>query len=42
MAINVAAVLTAIGTMLMLRIQNRRAEQGTYKCEGREGFRYTL
>ncbi|KAJ6441271.1 monooxygenase [Purpureocillium lavendulum] len=42
MAINIAAVVTAILTMVLLRVQNRRADQGRALCEGREGFRYTL
>lgn len=42
MAINVAAVATAMVTMLLLRIQNKRADEGKSLCENREGFRYTL
>ncbi|KAF5543316.1 tartrate transporter [Fusarium mexicanum] len=42
MAINVAAVVVAALTMLMLRHNNRQADQGKYLCEGRVGFRYTL
>ncbi|KAM0432016.1 hypothetical protein ACHAQK_009932 [Fusarium lateritium] len=42
MAINVAAVVVAGLTMLLLRHHNRQADQGKYLCEGREGFRYTL
>lgn len=42
MAINVAAVVVAIVTMLLLRRQNQRADKGQCKCEDREGFRYTL
>jgi hypothetical protein len=42
MAINVAAVVVAALTMLLLRYHNRQADQGTHLCEGREGFRYTL
>lgn len=42
MAINVAAVVVAALTMLMLRHNNRQADRGKYLCEGREGFRYTL
>lgn len=40
--INIAAVLTAGLTMLLLRRQNQRADRGEILCEGREGFRYTL
>ncbi|KAJ4179419.1 hypothetical protein NW755_012504 [Fusarium falciforme] len=42
MAINIAAVLTAIATMVLLRWQNQRADKGEVLCEDREGFRYTL
>ncbi|KAM0563178.1 hypothetical protein ACHAPJ_000894 [Fusarium lateritium] len=42
MAINIAAILVAVLTMLLLRIQNRRADEGRSLCEGREGFRYTM
>jgi hypothetical protein len=42
MAINIAAVLTAFATMFLLRRSNRKADQGGFLCEGREGFRYTL
>lgn len=42
MAINVAAVVVAALTMLLLRYHNRQADQGNHLCEGREGFRYTL
>ncbi|RSL78714.1 hypothetical protein CEP51_007951 [Fusarium floridanum] len=42
MAINVAAVLVAIVTMVLLRWQNQRADKGEVLCEDREGFRYTL
>ena len=42
MAINVAAVITALFTMLMLRLANKRADEGKGLCENREGFRYTL
>ncbi|KAL3481891.1 major facilitator superfamily domain-containing protein [Aspergillus californicus] len=42
MAINVAAVITAAVTMLLLRWQNRRADREGSLCEGRQGFRYTL
>jgi hypothetical protein len=42
MAINVAAVVVAALTMLMLRHNNQQADKGKYLCEGREGFRYTL
>lgn len=42
MAINVAAVLTAVVTMVLLRWQNQRADKGEVLCEDREGFRYTL
>ncbi|KAH6693449.1 major facilitator superfamily domain-containing protein [Plectosphaerella plurivora] len=42
MAINVAAVVAALLTMFLLRRSNRKADQGGYLCEGREGFRYTL
>ncbi|KAJ4269931.1 hypothetical protein NW762_001602 [Fusarium torreyae] len=42
MAINIAAILVAALTMVLLRIQNRRADEGKSLCEGREGFRYTM
>ncbi|RSL57589.1 hypothetical protein CEP54_008208 [Fusarium duplospermum] len=42
MAINIAAVLAAIVTMVLLRWQNQRADKGEVLCEDREGFRYTL
>ncbi|KAF4971573.1 hypothetical protein FSARC_1639 [Fusarium sarcochroum] len=42
MAINIAAILVAVLTMVLLRIQNRRADEGKGFCEGREGFRYTI
>lgn len=42
MAINIAAVVTALTTMFLLRRQNRKADRGEGLCEGREGFRYTL
>lgn len=42
MAINIAAVLTAVVTMVLLRWQNQRADKGEVLCEDREGFRYTL
>lgn len=42
MAINVAAVVVAALTMLVLRHNNKLADEGKYLCEGREGFRYTL
>ncbi|KAI8653715.1 MFS domain-containing protein [Fusarium sp. Ph1] len=42
MAINIAAVLTAVVTMVLLRRQNQRADKGEGLCEDREGFRYTL
>jgi hypothetical protein len=41
-AIYSAAVVTAIGTMLALRWENKRADEGKTLCEGREGFRYTI
>ncbi|KAM0329313.1 hypothetical protein ACHAQA_004618 [Verticillium albo-atrum] len=42
MAIYAAAVLAAICTMLALRWQNKKADEGKFLCEGREGFRYTM
>ncbi|ESU09302.1 hypothetical protein FGSG_03872 [Fusarium graminearum PH-1] len=42
MSINVAAVVVAALTMLVLRHNNKLADEGKYLCEGREGFRYTL
>ncbi|KAJ3456132.1 hypothetical protein MRS44_016155 [Fusarium solani] len=39
MAINIAAVLTAVVTMILLRWQNQRADKGEGLCEDREGFR---
>jgi hypothetical protein len=42
MAINVVAIIVAALTMLVLRRNNRQADEGKCLCEGREGFRYTL
>ncbi|QPC71258.1 hypothetical protein HYE68_002010 [Fusarium pseudograminearum] len=42
MAINVGAVVVAALTMLVLRHNNKLADEGKYLCESREGFRYTL
>ena len=42
MAINIAAVITAVVSMVLLRWENQRADKGEALCEGREGFRYTL
>ncbi|KAH8900681.1 MFS general substrate transporter [Thozetella sp. PMI_491] len=42
MAINIAAIVTAIITDLMLARANRRAEEAKILCERRVGFRYTL
>jgi hypothetical protein len=42
MAVNIAAVVMAVVTMVLLRRANRRADEGKGLCEGREGFRYTL
>ncbi|KAL2674277.1 hypothetical protein Neosp_012728 [[Neocosmospora] mangrovei] len=42
MAINIAAVVTAVVSMILLRWENQRADKGEALCEDREGFRYTL
>jgi hypothetical protein len=42
MAANAVAVLLAIVSMLVLRIQNKRADEGVIVIEGLEGFRYTI
>ena len=42
MVANAVAVLLAIVSMLVLRIQNRRADEGVIVIEGLEGFRYTI
>lgn len=42
MAINIAAVVTAVVTMVLLRWQNQQADKGEALCEDRDGFRYTL
>lgn len=42
MAINISAIVVAALTIIVLRIQNRRADEGKGLCEGREGFRYTI
>ena len=42
MVANAVAVLLAIVSMLVLRIQNRRADEGAIVIEGLEGFRYTI
>jgi len=42
MAANAVAVLLAIVSILVLRMQNRRADQGIVVIEGLEGFRYTI
>ncbi|KAM0706407.1 hypothetical protein Q7P35_005733 [Cladosporium inversicolor] len=42
MVANAIAVLLAISSMLVLRIQNKRADEGVIVIEGLEGFRYTI
>jgi hypothetical protein len=42
MAANAVAVLLAIVLMLVLRIQNKRVDEGVIVIEGLEGFRYTI
>ncbi|KAI8712227.1 hypothetical protein NCS52_01320400 [Fusarium sp. LHS14.1] len=42
MAINIAAVITAVVSMALLRWENQRADKREALCENREGFRYTL
>lgn len=42
MVANAVAVLLAIISMLVLRIQNKRADEGMIVVEGLEGFRYTI
>ena len=42
MAIYAAAVLAAIGTMIALKMENRKADQGKELIPGRPDFRYTL
>ena len=42
MVANAIAVSLAIGSMLVLRIQNKRADERVIVIEGLEGFRYTI
>ena len=42
MVANAVAVLLAIVSMLVLRVQNKRADEGVIVIEGLEGFRYTI
>lgn len=42
MAANSVAVLLAIVSILVLRRQNKRADEGIIVIEGLEGFRYTI
>ncbi|KAK0389962.1 hypothetical protein NLU13_3535 [Sarocladium strictum] len=42
MAIYGAAVVAAICTMLALKWQNKKADEGKFVCEGRPDFRYTI
>jgi hypothetical protein len=42
MVANAVAVLLAIISILVLRIQNKRANEGVIIIEGLEGFRYTI
>jgi hypothetical protein len=42
MVANAVAVLLAIISMLVLRTQNKRADERVIVIEGLEGFRYTI
>lgn len=42
MVANAVAVLLAVISMLVLRIQNKRADEGIIVIESLEGFRYTV
>lgn len=42
MAANFVAVVLAIISMMILKLQNRRADGGSIVVEGLEGFRYTI
>jgi len=42
MVANAVAVLLAVVSILVLRIQNKRADEGVVVIEGLEGFRYTI
>jgi hypothetical protein len=42
MVANAVAVLLAVVSMLVLRVQNKRADEGTIVIESLEGFRYTI
>ena len=42
MVANAVAVLLAIVSMLVLSVQNKRADEGVIVIEGLEGFRYTI
>jgi hypothetical protein len=42
MAANAVAVLLAMISILVLRMQNKRADERTIIIEGLEGFRYTI
>ena len=42
MVANAVAVLLAVVSMLVLRIQNKRADEGIILIEDLEGFGYTI
>jgi len=42
MVANAVAVLLAMFSILVLRMQNKRADEGIIIIEGLEGFRYTI
>jgi len=42
MVANAVAVLLAVVSILVLRLQNKRADEGIIVIEGLEGFRYTI
>jgi hypothetical protein len=42
MVANAVAVLLAIVSIVVLKMQNKRADEGTIIIEGLEGFRYTI
>lgn len=42
MAANFVTVVLAILSMMVLRLQNKRADEGKVIIEGLEGFRYTV
>jgi len=42
MVANAVAVLLAVVSILVLRLQNKRADEGIIVIEGLGGFRYTI